>query len=1266
MLTEDTRAVGFISPSGVQSLAREGSTVRVGLAVSAMLFVIVFAAAGEPAGAENGQSYNVHESIPDAAQGPVALPASLPDGGFLENVGQVDASIGYYRMSKGVGVAFLRGAVVLALTGEDAGGGILRRSPRTPAIDPESTQGVVIRMTFQGSEPVEPRGRSPLSHPTHIFLGDDPSKWRTGVRSYREVVFENLYEGVDLVYSGSQGNLKYEFRVRPGADPTAIRVAYEGVESLETTGKDLTVRTSVGGLKDSLPFSYEEAAGPVACHFVLPSPRVYGFACEGWQGRGTLVIDPLLFSTFLGAGSMEVGRSIAVDGSGNVYVAGPVDSWNFPTTPGAFDRNRDGTTDAFVTKLNSAGSALLYSTFFGGSRYDSANGMAIDPSGNVVITGDTDSGDLPTTAGAYDTTYGGNYDAFVTKLNATGGALVYSTFVGGTNGDYAMSLALDASGVWITGYTISTDFPTTAGAFDTSYGGFSDAFVTKLNAAGAALVYSGYLGGTDTDTGYAIAVDESGNAYLAGETRSSDFPTTVGAFDRTLSGTFDGFVARISAPGNRVDYGTYVGGSGDETVNAVVVQPSGAATVSGATTSADFPTTPAAFDTTYGGAGDSFVTRIAPAGTGLTFSTYLGGGSADSGFGVALDAAGDAHVTGSTSSSDFPTTMDAFDRVPGGGADAYLSTVTASGGGVTYSTFLGGNGSDEGRATFVDGSGVMYLTGMTWSPDFPTTPGAFDTTYSWEDAFISKIRVGNVPPTLDWTSEPGYLADGLDPESGTTLTSFAYRVAYWDADNDAPSRIEVVVERPLGVPWGRFPMTLASWRGSPDDFRTGAIYSVSISIPSPGADYWYAFNASDAGTWAVGSPTSVVDAPDVVVDNPPTALASVSATTTFIGDSLVFNGSGSQDDFGIVAYRWEYGDGATDGGATAVHAYARRGVFSVNLTVWDTRNQTGTDTLTVEIQNRLPSADAGSDRTGFRNATVALDASRSTDLDGDPLWFMWVELSSFGATLSDPTAATPSFTPAVLGVYWFRVTVTDGWGGASEDSVNVTVENRAPIAALVVWPSGTGTMGTVFVLDGANSSDPDGTVIRWEWAFGDGGTATGPSVSHKYASKGDFSARLTVTDSDGAAVSAELPVSIVNRPPIISSTAPGDSVEVQEEEVLGFTVVAVDPDGDSLAYSWRVDGGVPAAGTASFNLSGVAPGVHVVNATVSDGNAQAWHVWEITVVRPVAPGGEVPWALWIALSLSVAVVGILAAVLAWRRKRRDQGGPSEGRRAARP
>jgi hypothetical protein len=543
-----------------------------------------------------------------------------------------------------------------------------------------------IVLGFSGTERVE------LDAQGDLVLHAD-----SGVIRQRKPTIYQEIDGVRQKVSGGyvlKGARRVGFRVaahdqsRPLViDPVLFYSTYLG-GSGDDSGQSIAVDGAGNAYVTGFTNSADFPKGPGAFQTsggISPFPQpIYDTFVTKLNPAGSA---PLVYSTYLGGSSDDYGRGITVDGLGNAYVTGQTASTNFPTTLGAFQTTTGGSTDAFVTKLNSSGSALVYSTYLGGSCSDSAWGIALDGFGNAYVTGQTSSTNFPTTLGAaFPITLGAGcsfkgmtFDAFASKLNPTGSALVYSTFLGGSSDDFGLAIAVDSQGsAYVTGSTISANFPTTLGAFQTTFGGSSDAFVTKLNPAGSApLVYSTYLGGNGSESANGIGVDSSGNAYVAGSTSSTNFPTTLGAFQTTSGGFIDAFVTKLNPTGSApVVYSTYLGGSGSDYGRGIAVSSAGNAYVTGGTSSTNFPTTPGAFQTTFGGFSDVFVTKLNSAGSApLVYSTYLGGRGVESGIGIAVDTFDNAYVTGQTDSTNFPTPPGAFPTTFGGFSDAFVAKI---------------------------------------------------------------------------------------------------------------------------------------------------------------------------------------------------------------------------------------------------------------------------------------------------------------------------------------------------------------------------------------------------------------------------------------------------------------------------------------------------------------------------------------------------------------------------------------------------------------
>ena len=480
----------------------------------------------------------------------------------------------------------------------------------------------------------------------------------------------------------------------------------------------------------------------------------YGFALPaGYDRSRPLVIDPgLAYSTFLGGGSSDSARGVAVDAQGSAYVICTTASTDFPVTTGAYDTDHNGGAgDLLVTKLTPDGSTLAYSTFIGGTNRETAARIAVDAVGNAYVTGSTLSPDFPTTPGAYDTSHNGFDDGFAAKLAPNGASLAYSTFLGGSQADSSYGIAVDMNGsAYLAGETGSTDFPLTPEAFDTSLNGSFDGFVAKLSPSGAALDYATLAGGASDDSLSGIAVDSNGSAYVAGFTYSPDFPTTSEAFDRVYGGDIDAIVAKLTPSGGALTYATFLGGDSTDDGRAIAVDAQGAAYVTGMTRSPSFATTPGAHDRTHTGDFDeeAFVTKLAPSGSGLAYSTLLGDVGNDNPNAIAVDDEGFAYVTGRTAGPSFPTTADAYDRTLSGGLDAFVTKLAKAGTAIVYSTYLGGTTGEFGQAIALDQPANAYVAGGTTSPDFPVTAAPADGTYGeFGDGFVAKLRLVDDAPT---------------------------------------------------------------------------------------------------------------------------------------------------------------------------------------------------------------------------------------------------------------------------------------------------------------------------------------------------------------------------------------------------------------------------------------------------------------------------------------------------------------------------------------
>jgi len=539
-------------------------------------------------------------------------------------------------------------------------------------------EAMLIKAQFVDANPnPEVIGEDRLSHNCNYFYGNDQSKWCTDVLNYFAITYKDIWPGIDLKYHGNSGGMKYDFIVNPGANISQIRIRYVGVDDLAIS--------NAGDLEAQTRF------GPVYENI----PEIY-------QERN--------------------GTKVSVSGSYRLI------------EQGVFGFEVDGYNPSLALVIDPE---LLYSTYLGGYDTDRGYDIAVDGSGSAYVTGKTSSSDFPT-VNPYDGSYNSSGDVFVTKFSNPGNSLIYCTYFGGGDAESGMSIAIDGSGsAYVTGYTYSTDFPT-AIAYDGSLDGDYDAFVTKLSPAGNSLIYSTYLGGSSRDRAEGIAVDDTGSAYITGYSSSIDFPTN-NPYDESLNGSDDIFVAKFSPAGISLVYSTYLGGSGSESAKSIAVDGSGSAYVTGNTYSTDFPTANP-YDESFNGLQDVFVTKLSAIGDSLIYSTYLGGDDFDQGNDITVDNFGHAYVTGKTSSSDFPM-ANPYDESYNGSGDVFVTQVSHAGNSLTFSTYLGGSGADYGYGIAIDGSGGTYITGETYSTDFPMV-NPYDGSFNgWQDVFITKLDI---------------------------------------------------------------------------------------------------------------------------------------------------------------------------------------------------------------------------------------------------------------------------------------------------------------------------------------------------------------------------------------------------------------------------------------------------------------------------------------------------------------------------------------------
>ena len=680
--------------------------------------------------------------------------------------------------SRGAAVLFTPSEITMSLRREGA--------PRTgkdsfalpasisPGID-GSVDTDVVQLRFLGAnENLRLTGGTSLPGKVSYFSGNDPSTWRTNLSTYSDIRYDDLYPGIDLAYSGATGQLKGTYTVAPGADPNLIRWQYSGATSVSVNSAgDLQVGVSgadggIATVSEQAPIAWQEIDGErsfVQARYHVAGDSTIGFSLGSYNSAYPLVIDPYLtYSTYLGGIGNDWGNGIAVDAEGNIYVTGWTASVDFPLA-NPYQPVIGGSFDVFISKFNPSGSALIYSTYLGGNGSDQALRITVDGKGNAYLTGRTGSTNFPIMNAFQATFGGGTQDVFVAKLGASGSALAYSTYLGGNGDDEAYDVEIDVTGsAYVVGNTASSNFPL-ANPFQPILRGARDAFITKLAPSGSKLAYSTYLGGSAAEGGYGVAVASDGsNAYASGITLSSDFPVASPYQPTNRGGGGDAFVTKFTTSGSGLVYSSYFGGTLRDVGGDLTVDASGNLYHTGTTSSFDFPVANA-LQATNGGGSDAFITKLSPTGTTLLYSTYLGGSGDEIGSTCKLDSEGNLYTTGGTRSTNFPA-FNAIQSTLGGGQDAYVTKQNAPGSVLSYATYLGGSGDDFGRLITVDGAGVVYVTGETYSTDFPLVNPYQPVSRGNGDVYVS--RIGYQPPPVPTTNPKAHTA---------TLTSVPTAVA---------------------------------------------------------------------------------------------------------------------------------------------------------------------------------------------------------------------------------------------------------------------------------------------------------------------------------------------------------------------------------------------------------------------------------------------------------------------------------------------------------
>ncbi len=1187
---------------------------------------------------------------------------------FEPNEGQTDSQVQYLAQGSGYALFLTSDQAVLSLDSSS--------SSASAAGTPSAGEQSVLEMQLVGANPAATAvGLDQLAGKSNYFIGSDASQWITNVTNYGEVQYQQIYPGIALDYLGNQGQLEYDFSVAPGADPSIIKLAIQGAESLTLDAQgDLILGTAVGDVVEHAPNIYQEIGGTkviVPGTYVLLGQDQVGFAVGAYDRSQPLLIDPVLvYSTYL-AGSLltgdgegsgtSAGISIASDAAGNAYVTGTTNFANFPTTPGAFQTGTgnifDGASEAFVTKLNAAGTAIVYSTYLEpttNTGFDTVGtSIAVDGAGEAYITGYTDSAGLPTVNAFQSIDNYGQYYAFVAKLNASGSALVFCTYLGGSGNGYAAnfgnSIAVDSSGnAYVVGGTDAGDFPTTAGALqpnahsstneDYSPGQQGEGFVAKFSSTGS-LIYSTYLGGSLESSVYGVAVDAAGDAYVTGATTAADFPI-VNPIQATLTHTEDdtdtnAFIAELNPAGLALVYstfyepptanGTYPGL--DSLGLSIAVDATGAAYVTGyqdliATSTGVIP-----YNLNGGlSPNTAFVMKLSPGGTALVYSTSVmeavtsvgglypedpdsPGGAGYSGQRIAVNSQGDAYVAGedwldTTGNAYYYGESNAL-QSPSGDAIVYEFNPS---GAVVESTLVGGNltagqieggGQDNqtlGSGIAVDPTGNVYLTGWTdLATGFPTTPGALQPSTNVvtdQYAFVTKIAA---PPKgqIQVTAEP------IQAIAGTSFTGVV--ASFTDTDGD---------------PIGNYTATINWGDGGP-----------SAGLVSANADG--GFNVSGTHTFVEAGFYPIV----ITVSDSDGSTASASTTVVETNPSgditypIEVNTSALAGTTGSLVL--QFNPGATPNAQSATVTVSNVIVMGGSLTpaITDEGGASGSLSGTAQLTNStvLNEIDQGI----TFGSSVIFDITISGAAveqpgDGDFASTFAVQvLGADGVTPQDTVDPSGSVnTVDVNPDGSTRVTnfASSAQGGPPvAGTFNVADAPLSATGTTLQTTAGTPFTAVIATFTSVNPNETLSDYLTPTIAWGDGQTSAGTLTlgnngafdvtgTHTYADAGTYTARVTITDIFSSVVTAATTITV--EPVVLSGVVPTVSVAVVSLGAGGnnptLLATAVEPGGSGVAsvqLQYSADGGATWLNAGAAETA--APFTYTFPTPLPDGTYQA-------------------------------------------------------------
>ncbi len=1213
---------------------------------------------------------------------------------FEANQGQAAGQVKFLSRGHGYTTFLTAGAMVLNLRASRVESTSNKNGSQAASSQSSTRATLQFRLIGANSNP-RVVGEDPQSGRVNYFIGKDPSKWYTNVPTYGKIRYKNVYPGIDLIFYGNHQQLEYDFAVAPKADPRQIQFQINGASqiSLDEQG-NLVLDVNGAKLHFQSPVVYQESNGqrvPVVGGYAMKDESHIGFQISNFDATKPLVIDPVLvYSTYLGGSGADQPSGIAVDNSGNVYVAGYTDSADFPLASlGSLPSNTD---HVFVAKLDSTGSNLVYADYIGGNSDDYAVALVLDNANEVYVTGSTQSSNFPV-VNAYQSQQPGPSTGFVTRISADGSAILYSTYLGGNNYDQPAGIAIDNSGeVMVAGYTQSQNFPV-ANAYQATaqanqggiYGTYG--FLTKFSVDGSSLVYSTYFAGNSNveeggccwvspfNTINAIAADADGNAYVTGSTNTYNFPVTSGSYsttNTTQQNATVAFVSKFNSAGG-LDYSTYFYDPSGYTVStaSIAVDGSGSAYITGSAYSdTTFPVTSTSICNpgTQGSAcGNAFVTKFNPAASALTYSTFLGANNDATPSSITLDANNDAYVLASSSSSSFAEVdgIEAYDSQD----DVMLVEIDPDGSSQLFATYIGGSGDDEPSGIVVDADGNMYIAGSTDSDDLPATQGAFQTvTGGNTDAFIAKIGPASAPAvaltpyslqfaatTVSSTSQPQTVllrnmgSAALSISSITASGSFAQT-------NDCGSSVAAASSCTISVTFTPSAQGASSGSIAVADDASGAPHTVALS------------GVGEGGSSGSPAPDAVLAPASLTFSSTPVGRSGLaqSATLTNAGNaSLTIGNIQTSGDFSQTNTCSNSLAAGSSCSISVVFTPSAEGTRTGSLTVSD-NSQTSTQTVNLTGTGTAGTLVVTSSSLSFSSVQVGSSASQSltvsntgnaaASINGLQITGDYTQINNCPSLISGGANCTITvvFTPTAAGTRSGVLTLTSG---AQSTQQTVSLSGTGIQGDLVVSPTslafsstplGTLSASQAVVLknSGGASLSLSGVQIAGDYkdtnncgATLAAGASCTVNITFTPTATGTLSGSLTVTGSVGSPQTIAL--SGIASDFSLSSSAIEGSIQPGASATYTLTATAVGgsfPNEIALACS-----GLPAHATCSFSPASLTPGATKATTTLTISTTDS-----IAENTPAVPARQKPMnGLW----MQVQGLGLVGMVLANGKKR---------------